>query len=671
MGILDDYLNGSDTPAAAPVAAAPAGGSVINQYMSAPDDRTASGLKKVYIVKPPISDLPKDQSDAINADPGIQGGTNPRDGALQLPARAIGAVGSAASEGVSQAAQGVGDVLSNSPATGVGEIGSGLASIVSSPFAGVHQLSGDVLGAPNQDVPRYPSGAPTGQPLLANPPTPADAPDMAINALPVASTYRAVKSLSTTGEAFRKLVEDIGPDKAAYVAREMKANPNLAPADLSDSVRQGVQRLYANVEGPHVNYIGDVTKERLRTAATDLQQRMNTNLGNVVDPVKKIEELKQNIREVGKTQISPAIAGSKPVNLSAAIKKIDEVLNPGVSSAITNDTILADPELEGTLKSLRKYLTDDKSVRIDPEQLNRLQSAFRKKAETLQSTKPELSKAIYQVRNNIVDAIDEASGGKYKPALQGYRDEYQIQDAFEHGHDSIMSNGRKLEDRPEVFEKWVKDATDPELQAAKEGARIAYDTQMNAFKHAARRGTDIGDVDFNRRRMSALFGDAEAKKMFKDFEDAKKIADTNNKLVQGSQTQMRNAQNTYFEPHNPAKASNPLATAVAVGLPIAGEVGSHFLGGPIGAGAVATGVGMGVLKVGAHYAGKAKNSIIKKMENERNATYSKFALPTQGPDRDELIKGLEAVASRQSPKLSLNQKASLVRGGGLSRLVSP
>ena len=128
------------------------------------------------------------------------------------------------------------------------------------------------------------------------------------------------------------------------------------------------------------------------------------------------------------------------------------------------------------------------------------------------TTKPELAKAIFQVRNNMVDAIDKASGGKYKPALNNYRDEYHIQDAFEHGHDAIIKNSKALGDRPEYFEKWVKDAKPEEVQAAKEGARIAYDTQMNAFKHAARRGTDIGDVEFNRRRLTALFGEAEADK---------------------------------------------------------------------------------------------------------------------------------------------------------------
>lgn len=641
MGIIDDYFKTSTEDTSTDTS--PKSSSVINQYMS----DTARPRVYIQTPKPPISDATPEQSAAINAQTPIQGGENPREGISSIPMNAIGATYDAAKSGVLQAGSGIGDILTNNPATGFGKIGSGLASVAASPVAGIEQLTGDVTGS--KDI--------------------ADRAGLVASAVPVTAMTSAFKTglnattgVQSAGEAFRKLVEDIGPSNATKVAKEMEANPRITPADLSPSVRQGVQRLYANVEGPHVNHIGSVVDQRLKTAAADLEQHMNANLGSAVDPVKKLEELKQNIRNIGTTKISPAIANSKPVDLSSTVAKIDEVLNPGVSSAISNDTILADPELEGTLKSLRKYLTDDKSVRVDPEQLNRLQSAFRKKAENLQSTKPELAKAIFQVRNNMVDAIDKASGGKYKPALNNYRDEYHIQDAFEHGHDAIIKNSKALGDRPEYFEKWVKDAKPEEVQAAKEGARIAYDTQMNAFKHAARRGTDIGDVEFNKRRMTALFGEAEADKMFKTFEDAKKIADTNNKLVQGSQSRIQNAQNTYFEPHNPSKASNPLSTAVNVGLPIAGEIGSQFLGGPGGVGAGATIAGLTALKVGAHYAGKAKDSIIKKLEDERNLSYSKYALPTQGPDRDQLIQALKVVGN-QTPRLSNRSK--------LRMLVSP
>ena len=71
---------------------------------------------------------------------------------------------------------------------------------------------------------------------------------------------------------------------------------------------------------------------------------------------------------------------------------------------------------------------------------------------------------------------------------------------------------------PEAAEPAVesKTFTQEELDAAREGARVAIDTQMNGFKSAARRGTDVGQSDFNQQRIEALFGKEEAAKLFKN-----------------------------------------------------------------------------------------------------------------------------------------------------------
>jgi hypothetical protein len=390
---------------------------------------------------------------------------------------------------------------------------------------------------------------------------------------------------------------------------------------------------------------------------------MNTNLGPVVNPVEKLKELKDNIRAVGKEKINPALAEAKPVDTNSVVKFIDDIAKPGVNSKLDLNTGLTSPKIEEELSHIKKYLTDGTSFRTDPKQLNDIQSMFRITSEKLLASQDGASKRLggilAEVRNKLVDAIDTSSGGKYKPALKDYRDEFHIQDAYEHGHDAILKNGKTMSDRPEFFEKQVKDYTSAEMQAAKEGARLAYDTQMNGFKHAARRGTDIGDVEFNRRRMSALFGKEEADNMFKLFEDAKKVADTNNKLVQGSQTQMRNVQDSYFKPHDPAKAKSTVGTAINVGLPVAGEAAAQYLSGgqSMGLGALATGALMGTVKLGSTAAAATKNAIIKKIENERNLSYSKMALPVEPISREQLIKQLEAV-SRLPTKQSLLSRTS-------------
>jgi len=299
-------------------------------------------------------------------------------------------------------------------------------------------------------------------------------------------------------------------------------------------------------------------------------------------------------------------------------------------------------------------LTDDKSVRTDAKTLHDVQAVLRSEGQNLLNSSDgqarRMGNALMGVRNKIVDAIDDASGGKYKPALKNYRDEFHIQDAFNHGHDAIISNSKAIENRPEFFKEWVSKASDKELEAAREGARVAIDTQINGFKHAARRGTDVGEVDFNRQRIEALFGKQEADKLFTKLRHERAIADTNNKIVQGSQTAMRTASKKAFELPEKTKMDN-VVPYVAEGI------GALTTGLP--------GVGVGVYN-GLKLINSAKDAIISKLAREHNARYAKYALPTEGPERDQLISSLDAIANRP-PKQSLVRRSA----GALAKVVQP
>lgn len=637
MGIIEDYFKTKTEDKASNSTDM----GIVEKYLKSSDEKT----KEVH---PPISGVSKNRSDELNAEGSIKGGVNPRSEETYA-GRAGNAIADTAKSGILTAASGIGEMLSSKSATGVGKIGTGILNTALSPLSGVGQLVGDVTG--NKDF--------------------ADkVQDLTGFAVPVKTTKSGLNiatGVNSKNESFRKLVEDIGPENAGYVAKEMRSNLNLTPADLSPSVKMGAQKLFAGVEGPHVNYLGDVTQQRLANAAKDLEQHMNTNLGPVVNPVEKLKELKDNIRAVGKEKINPSLAGAKPVDTNSVVKFIDNISKPGVNSELNLKTGLTSPKIEEELSHIKKYLTDGKSFRTDPNQLNDIQSMFRITSEKLLASQDGQSKRLggilAEVRNKLVDAIDASSvkgadgKGTYKAALKDYRDEFHIQDAFEHGHDAILKNGKNISDRPEFFEKQVKDYSEAETKAAREGARLAYDTQMNAFKHAARRGTDIGDVEFNKRRMSALFGKEEADKMFKLFEDAKKVADTNNKLVQGSQTQMRNVQDSYFKPRDPdkAKGGGALSAAIYGGLPVAAEVGTQFLTGTPAIGALATGAALGIGKGLMVGASATKNAIAKKIENERNMGYAKMALPVEPIAREQLIQQLEAVANRPIKPSILNK----------------
>lgn len=639
MGIIDDYLKADADKAAAPTPAAEVkGDSLIDQYLAAPDDKPK--IRVVITPKPPISGVSKEASDDINAQPSKEGGANPRDGIVEGIKNFLPNTGADIATNFKGAAgevgSGLSDITSNQPASGVGKVGMGvLGGLTAIPSAVID----NTISKPVTEL--------TGNPRAGD-----AAGLVAGGLLPVSGTAKAVVAAKPTNKALRTLVESIGIDKLPDVVKQMKENPRLTPADLSPKVKQDVQSLFVT-DGPHINYLSNTVDQRLASAKGAVEDAMNGHLGAPVDAVQKLGELKQNIRDVGKNQINPAVAGAKPVDLTDTIAHIDNQIKPGVNSVISSGQ-LPSTEINRQLGVVRKILTDDKSVRTDANSLHDIQSVLRKEGEGLLNSADgqarRMGSAIMGVRNKIVDAIDDASGGKYKPALKGYRDEFHIQDAFDHGHDAIISNSKAIESRPEFFKDWVSKASDKELEAAREGARVAIDTQINGFKHAARRGTDVGEVDFNRQRIEALFGKEEADKLFKKLKDERAIADTNNKIVQGSQTAMRMGSKEKFALPEKGKLTNI--------APYAAEaVGALTTGLP--------GVGAAIYS-GLKLANSGKDAIAMKLARNHNGAYAKYALPTDGESRNQLIQSLDAIANRP-PKQSLIRRGA----GTLSRLVAP
>lgn len=558
-----------------------------------------------------------------------------------LPLRAGKAVANEFVEGVGQARKGLGDTLSGKPASGIGDVAIGGLRAIASPVAGVKQAVGDVTGSED----------------IAN-----RAAFVVGSALPIDMGISKAKTLVPSNKAFKTLVETIGPENVGNVAREMRSNQRLTPADLSPATRQTIQKLFVTEGDKTKNYLAQSVEGRLQSAKSAVEGAFDTAMGHTVDPVEKLKTLSDNIKAVGAKEINPVLKATKPVDLTPVIEHIDNVLKPGVMHVISNpESMLPYDKVQRLLEGWRGQLTNDKTVLTNPDVLNKIQSSMRRQAESLMRSPDAEAKAmgysLFQVRNKIIDAIGNAgpksaddTTSAYKAALGKYRDENNIATAFEHGHDAIIKNSKNLEDHPSFFKNWVKAASNEEKEAAKEGARVAIDSQINSYKSAARRGTDIGQSEFNRERIEALFGKEEAGKLFKKLEHERMIAETNSDLIRGSQTAMRQTADS------------------RIALPTAGDIGKNLIppaileganilsGGPGGA---ATALYAGLRGVGA-----AKHAIATTMAKEHNASYAKLALPVEGPDREALIKSLEAVANRQKPTM-------LSRVNSVARLFGP
>ena len=305
-------------------------------------------------------------------------------------------------------------------------------------------------------------------------------------------------------------------------------------------------------------------------------------------------------------------------------------------------------------------------MRTDANDLHHFQYKLRERADSLLGSavgsERELGKELMKVRNNVVNDIDAASPriiidgkevGQYKHGLNQFREEKDIANAFREGY---QSSAKGMDKDPAVTKTWFDSLTDAEKEAAREGRRLSISHKMGRADNPSLAGTNLGKSEFNKKELEIFFGKEGTDNLLRDLENTRRIKNTDTKVIEGSQTEMRRAgEQAIALPEKPD--TNPINKYV---FPLA-AAGAEAMTGGTGMAALATGVLAVGSKIGSAMAFKAKTALAK----ERNLQLAKYALPTEGPKRDELIKQLEAFVP--GPKQSL-----LTRGANtLSRLVSP
>jgi hypothetical protein len=278
---------------------------------------------------------------------------------------------------------------------------------------------------------------------------------------------------------------------------------------------------------------------------------------------------------------------AKPVDVTAAIEHIDKKLKPTVGGA---ESGLPKGPVADRLAEIRSQLTDDKELLTDPKRLHVIQSDIGKEINDLSKstsgTEKRLIGPLRDVQNKIVDAIDAATSGKYKPARAAWKDEVQVQEAFDKGRDIFRNRPSVDEDLPEFWRKYVKDASPEELDAVRKGARVALDYQVRSIRASSARGTNAPEIPFNREKVEAILGKKEADKWARTVRDEADIANTNQKLFGNSETKARDVGYAAVQPREvrPASFSQYLPPILAegagmmAGFPEFGHAGAAALG---------------------------------------------------------------------------------------------
>lgn len=560
----------------------------------------------------------------------------------------------AVAESSGQFSSGITDVLNNRPASGYSKMLLGAVSLPFAPYAGAMNQMGEMIDQ-NMGVPGKEINPGTGKEIEPNNASIGDRFKFVSGfGLPISKLGGIANAARPINKAIGLLVKDAGVDNLAQGIARLEANPRLSPVDVFPGVLKSAQEL-TQIEGSHQNTLTNFISNRAKGAKEEVSNIFNDSMGNTVNVVDKLKELKDNAKATGRNLINPAIAQSKPVDVSPVLDYLQTKIKPGVNSIISAGEALPDAPTIKRLKEIQGQFFNGKSQLTDPQRLHDLQSALRVEGQSLMSSSvgSERQKGfqIMQLRNKIVDAIDAASdkapvagiAGPYKSALRAYADDKSIDAAFHNGTKVLGTSS--LEDRPEFLAEAMKNMSQHELEAFKQGSRVALDKQINGMRNIkGLKGTEVPQIEFNKQKLGMLFGKDEVNTWEKRLNDERDMADSATKLYQGSQTAQRLTSKEQFK--LPEKKDNGVSSLVKLGTAVAAEAGNLYSGSSI--------PGLGLATVGAlNVAGKAKHRFVDMpMAMKKNSDYVNM-LTSTGADRDQVIQILKQFLPQ--PKQSLLQ----------------
>lgn len=408
-------------------------------------------------------------------------------------------------------------------------------------------------------------------------------------------------SLSPKIAASQNLAEALAQSGStpADVQGAMAANPRLSPMDVNPNLQQMGMNLATQGGAPRA-ILNDVVQGRMAGAKDAVSDVYDSALGQTPNVKSYLDNLKATTQANGKKAFGDALGNAGPVDVSPVLDHIDKSLYPGVQAVVGTPSALPNGPVEQALARVRSMLANDNESLTDASRLHTIQSGLRTDADTLSSSAVGqdrlVGNALSGVRQKIIDQIDSASGGKFRPAQAQYASDSAIQEAFDKGRTIFNGGGpgsdATLYNRPEYWQSWKNDASAPELAAAKVGVRVASDNMINSVRAAAAKGTAVPEVGFNQDRLEVLLGKAETDKLTQALANEKQIAETNARLFAGSQTAPRAAMNDLTA-----------VTKVNAGSGISHGMAGMFLGHELaGVPGMVGGMALGGLKAGAQMA---------------------------------------------------------------------
>lgn len=471
--------------------------------------------------------------------------------------------------------------------------------------------------------------------LTGNPDIGERAGDVAGLLIPGKGAAKVAEKAGPTAQAVNKLVAAIGPENVPAAVERLKANPRLAIADVSDPVRTMAQGLVDPAQPKAQNVISEAVKNRLQSGPDATNSAYTAAMGPAPNVVQMVEGLKERARAAGREAIQPALENAKLVDTTPVIASIDEKLAPGVNPLLNPKSTLPLSAEQEELARLKQQLISGSGEQLfDAQRLHRIQSDVGDRAYQLSKSSDAkdrmLGTQLRTMNEKLIDQIDEATDGAYRPARQKFKDAKDISAAFESGFDTLKNRQGitgALEDTPDALRAWMKEASPEEVVARRLGTRADIDQKINGVKNASLAGETITRIEYNKDKLRTLFGDNEANRLIRSMEDARDISTTNAKLLANSKT------------------AETLAGQKALGVPKVGGGNPLTYFAPVAAEMLGEGYGLPGVGFAATTALKGAHMGVQKLGQinalARNHEFARAALAT-GQPRAALINKLMA-----------------------------
>lgn len=126
----------------------------------------------------------------------------------------------------------------------------------------------------------------------------------------------------------------------------------------------------------------------------------------------------------------------------------------------------------------------------------------------------EEGRAIDQVRKSFLNELDKANPD-YAAARQSWAGPTQAHEAFNRGLSIFrnQSGATGVNSTPGALKSWLATASDGEKEAAKLGARSAFEQQMASASDPASKAAALANKEANQQKLSAILGPDEAGKL--------------------------------------------------------------------------------------------------------------------------------------------------------------